>query len=49
MIRVAEQLGFLKVRALEVCTKAETGRRVRLIESRSGANFQQSGFESEIS
>jgi len=43
MIRIAEQLGFMKVRALEVCTKAEIGRRARHIKSCSRANFQQSG------
>jgi hypothetical protein len=45
MIRIAEQLGFMKVRALEVCTKAEIGRRARHIKSCSRANLQQSGFE----
>jgi len=49
MIRIAEQLGFMKVRALEVCTKDEIGRRARHIKSYSRANFQQSGFESGIS
>ena len=49
MIKIAEQLGFMKVRALEVCTKAEIGRRARHIKSCSRANFQQSGFESGIS
>jgi hypothetical protein len=48
MIKIAEQLGFMKVRALEVCTKAEIGRRARHIKSCSRANFQQSGFESGI-
>jgi hypothetical protein len=49
MIKSAEQLGFMKVRALKVCTKAEISRRVRYIKSCSRANFQQSGFENEIS
>ena len=49
MIRIAEKLGFMKVRALEVCTKAEIGRKARHIKPCSRANFQQSGFESEIS
>jgi hypothetical protein len=49
MIRIAEQLGFMKVRALKVCTKDEIGSRVRHIKSYSRANFQQSGFESGIS
>jgi len=49
MIRIADKLGFMKVRALEVCTKAEIGRRVRHIKSCSRANFQKSGFESGIS
>ena len=48
MINIAEQLGFMKVRALEVCTKAEIGRRARHIKSCSRANFQQSAFESGI-
>jgi len=39
----------MKVRALEVCTKAEIGRRARHIKSCSRADFQQSGFESGIS
>jgi hypothetical protein len=49
MIRVAEQLEVMKVRALEVYTKAEIGRRARHIKSSSRANFQQSGVKSEIS
>jgi len=49
MIRIAEQLGFMKVRALEVCTKAEIGRRARHIKPCSRAKFQQSGFESGLS
>jgi hypothetical protein len=49
MIRITEQLGFIKVRALEVFTKAEIGRRARHIKSYSRVNFQQSGFESRIS
>jgi hypothetical protein len=49
MIRISEKLGFMKVRALEVCTKAEIGRRARHMKSCSCADFQQSGFESGIS
>jgi len=49
MIGIAEQLGFMNVRALEVCTKAEIGRRGRHIKSYSRANVQQSSFESGIS
>ena len=49
MIRIAEQLGFMKERSLTVCTRAEIGRRARYTKSCSGANFQQSGFEREIS
>jgi len=49
MIRIAEQLGSMKVRALEVCTKAEIGRRARHIKPCSRANVQQSGFESGLS
>jgi hypothetical protein len=49
MTKTAEKLGFMKVRALEVCTKAEISRRARHIKSCSRANFQQSGFESGIS
>jgi hypothetical protein len=39
----------MKARALEVCTKAEIGRRARHIKSCYRADFQQSGFESGIS
>ena len=48
-IRIAEKLGFMKVRALEVCTKAEIGRKTRHIKPCSCASFQQGGFESDIS
>jgi hypothetical protein len=48
MIRIAEQLGFMKMRALKACTKAENDRKTRHIKSCSRANFQQSGFESGI-
>ena len=49
MIRISEQLGFMKVRARKVCTKDEIGRRERHIKSYSRTNFQQSGLESRIS
>jgi hypothetical protein len=45
MAKIAEKLGFMKVRAIEVCTKAEIGRKARHIKACSRANFQQSGFE----
>ena len=46
--KIAEKLGFMKVRALEVCTKAEISRKTRHIKPRSCASFQQGGFESVI-
>jgi len=49
VIRIAEKLGFMKVRALEVYTKAEIGRKTRHIKPCSCASFQQGGFESDIS
>jgi hypothetical protein len=49
MTKTAEILGFMKVRALEVCTKAEIGRKARHIKPCSRASFQQSGLESGIS
>jgi len=49
MTRIAEKLGFMKERALEVCTKAEIGRKAMHIKPSSHASFQQSGFESGIS
>ena len=47
MKRIAEQFGFMKVRLLTVCTRAEIGRRVRHIESCFGENLKQSSFEKE--
>ena len=41
MIRIAEQLGFMKERVLTVCTKAEIGRKVRRIESCSRTIFSK--------
>jgi len=45
MPRIVEKPGFMNVRAVEVCTKAEIGRKARHIKPCSCANFQQSGFE----
>ncbi len=49
MIRIAEKLGFMKVRAIELWTKAEIDKKTKHIKPCSRANFQQSGFESGIS
>jgi len=49
MTKTAEKLGFMKVRALELYTKAEIGRKARHIKPCSRASFQQSGFETGIS
>ncbi len=40
MTKTAEKLGFMKVRALDVCTRTEIGRRGRHIKPCSRANFQ---------
>ncbi len=49
MTKTAEKLGFMKVRALDLYTKAEIGRKARHIKPCSRASFQQSGFETGIS
>jgi len=48
MPRIDEKLGFMKVLAVKVCTKAEISKKTRHNKPCSRANFQQSGFESGI-
>jgi hypothetical protein len=45
MTKIAENPGFMKVRELDVCTKAEIGRKANHTEQCSHANFQQSDIE----
>lgn len=48
MITIAEKLGFMTVRVIDICTKTEIGRKARHLKPCSRANFQQSGFKRAI-
>jgi len=45
MIRIAEKVGFMKMRAVAVCAKIDISRKVGHKEPCICTNFQQSGVE----
>jgi len=48
MTRIAEKLGFMKVLAVKVCTKAKIGRKVRHKKPCFRASLQQNCLKKEI-